>query len=143
MADAASLSDNLEFTVALLASGVAAVPLFRRLGLGSVLGYFAAGLLIGPSVLGIFDDPETMLHVSELGVVMFLFLIGIELRPQKLWAMRGQIFGVGLVQVLAGMALLTGVGVALGLAPVVAFVAGTGFVLSSTAVIMSVLAERG
>lgn len=143
MADAASLSDNLEFTVALLASGVAAVPLFRRLGLGSVLGYFAAGLLIGPSVLGIFDDPETMLHVSELGVVMFLFLIGIELRPQKLWAMRGQIFGVGLVQVLAGMALLTGVGLALGLAPVVAFVAGTGFVLSSTAVIMSVLAERG
>ncbi|MFN4038114.1 MAG: monovalent cation:proton antiporter-2 (CPA2) family protein [Erythrobacter sp.] len=143
MADAASLSDNLGLTVALLASGVAAVPLFRRLGLGSVLGYFAAGLLVGPSVLGIFTDPEAILHISELGVVMFLFLIGIELRPRKLWAMRSQIFGVGLVQVLVCMALLSGVGLALGLAPVVAFVAGTGFVLSSTAVIMSVLAERG
>jgi len=143
MADAASLSDNLGLTVVLLASGVAAVPLFRRLGLGSVLGYFAAGLLVGPSVLGVFSDPEAILHVSELGVVMFLFLIGIELRPRKLWAMRSQIFGVGLVQVLVCMVLLTGVGIALGLAPVVAFVAGTGFVLSSTAVIMSVLAERG
>lgn len=143
MADAASLSDNLGLTVVLLASGVAAVPLFRRLGLGSVLGYFAAGLLVGPSVLGIFSDPEAILHVSELGVVMFLFLIGIELRPRKLWAMRSQIFGVGLVQVMVCMVLLTAVGIALGLAPVVAFVAGTGFVLSSTAVIMSVLAERG
>lgn len=143
MADASSLSDNLGLTVVLLASGVAAVPLFRRLGLGSVLGYFAAGLLVGPSVLGIFTDPEAILHVSELGVVMFLFLIGIELRPRKLWAMRGAIFGVGLVQVLVCMALLTGVGLALGLSPVVAFVAGTGFVLSSTAVIMSALAERG
>lgn len=143
MADASSLSDNLGLTVVLLASGVAAVPLFRRLGLGSVLGYFAAGLLVGPSVLGIFTDPEAILHVSELGVVMFLFLIGIELRPRKLWAMRGAIFGVGLAQVLVCMALLTGVGLALGFNPVVAFVAGTGFVLSSTAVIMSALAERG
>lgn len=143
MADASTLSDNLGLTVVLLASGVAAVPLFRRLGLGSVLGYFAAGLLVGPSGLRIFADPEAILHVSELGVVMFLFLIGIELRPRKLWAMRGQIFGVGLVQVLLCITLLTAAGLALGLAPVVAFVAGTGFVLSSTAVIMSVLAERG
>ena len=143
MADAGSVSDNLGLAVVLLGSGVAAVPLFRRLGLGSVLGYFAAGLLVGPSGLGIFSDPEAILHVSELGVVLFLFLIGIELRPRKLWAMREAIFGVGLVQVLVCMALLTGVGLALGLAPVVAFVAGTGFVLSSTAVIMSVLAERG
>jgi glutathione-regulated potassium-efflux system protein KefB len=143
MADASNLSDNLELAVVLLASGVAAVPFFRRLGLGSVLGYFAAGLIVGPSALGIFTDPETILHVSELGVVMFLFLIGIELRPRKLWAMRKAIFGVGVVQVMVCMALLWGVGLALGLAPVVAFVAGTGFVLSSTAVIMSVLAERG
>lgn len=143
MADASTLNENLGFTVALLAAGVAAVPLFRRLGLGSVLGYFAAGLLIGPSVLGIFTDPAAILHISELGVVMFLFLIGIELRPQKLWAMRSQIFGVGLAQVLACTALLTAAGLALGFAPVVAFVAGAGFVLSSTAVIMSVLTERG
>ncbi len=112
MADTSGLSDNLGFTVALLASGVAAVPLFRRLGLGSVLGYFAAGLMIGPSVLSIFTDPSAILHVSELGVVMFLFLIGIELRPQKLWAMRSQIFGVGLAQVLLCIALLTGASLA-------------------------------
>ncbi len=143
MADASSVSDNLGLAVVLLGSGVAAVPLFRRLGLGSVLGYFAAGLLVGPSALRIFSDPEAILHVSELGVVLFLFLIGIELRPRKLWAMRSQIFGVGLAQVLVCMGLLTVVGLLLGLAPIVAFVAGTGFVLSSTAVIMSVLAERG
>ena len=68
-----------------------AVPLFRRLGLGSVLGYFAAGVLVGPSVLGLFTDAQSILHFSELGVVMFLFVIGLELRPPKLWTMRGQI----------------------------------------------------
>ncbi len=129
--------------VVLLASAVVAVPLFRRLGLGSVLGYFAGGLLVGPSVLGIFTEPATILHISELGVVMFLFLIGVEMRPQKLWGMRGQIFGLGLTQVLICMALLTGAGMLLGLSPVVAFIAGSGFVLSSTAVIMAVLKERG
>ncbi|WP_211246231.1 cation:proton antiporter [Cereibacter changlensis] len=129
--------------IVLLGSAVVAVPLFRRLGLGSVLGYFAGGLLVGPSVLGIFTEPSTILHISELGVVMFLFLIGVEMRPRKLWGMRGQIFGLGLGQVLLCMALLTGAGLLLGLAPVTAFIAGAGFVLSSTAVIMSVLQERG
>lgn len=129
--------------VVLLGSAVVFVPLFRKLGLGSVLGYFAGGLLVGPSVLGIFTEPSTILHVSELGVVMFLFLIGLEMRPRKLWALRTQIFGLGLAQVLACMALLTGAGILLGLSPVIAFIAGAGFVLSSTAVIMSVLQERG
>ncbi|SFD50432.1 monovalent cation:proton antiporter-2 (CPA2) family protein [Roseivivax sediminis] len=130
--------------VVLLGAAVVAVPLFRRLGLGSVLGYFAAGALVGPSVLGLFADPDTILHVAELGVVMFLFIIGLELRPQKLWAMRGQIFGLGFAQVSLAIALLTlaGVGV-FGLPPVTALIAGAGFVLSSTAVIMSTLQERG
>jgi glutathione-regulated potassium-efflux system protein KefB len=130
--------------VTLMGAAVVAVPLFRRLGLGSVLGYFAAGTLVGPSVLGLFTDPVTILHVAELGVVMFLFVIGLELRPQKLWTMRGQIFGLGLVQVLVAIVLLTIAGIAVFTLPLTtAFVAGSGFVLSSTAVIMSALQERG
>ena len=130
--------------VVLMGAAVVAVPLFRRLGLGSVLGYFAAGALVGPSVLGFFVDPDTILHFAELGVVMFLFVIGLELRPQKLWVMRGQIFGLGLVQVSLATALLTVAGMMVfGLAPITAFIAGAGFVLSSTAVIMSTLQERG
>lgn len=129
--------------VVLLGSAVVAVPLFRRLGLGSVLGYFTGGLLVGPSVLGVFTEPATILHVSELGVVMFLFLIGLEMRPQKLWALRREIFGLGLAQVASCIALLTGAGVLAGLPPVHAFIAGSGFVLSSTAVVVSVLRERG
>jgi len=130
--------------VVLMGAAVVAVPLFRRLGLGSVLGYFAAGALVGPSVLGLFTDPDTILHFAELGVVMFLFVIGLELRPQKLWALRGQIFGLGLAQVSLAIALLTIAGmVAFELPLVTAFIAGAGFVLSSTAVIMSVLQERG
>ncbi len=130
--------------VVLMGAAVIAVPLFRRLGLGSVLGYFAAGALVGPSVLGLFTDPDAILHFAELGVVMFLFVIGLELRPQKLWALRGQIFGLGLVQVSLAIALLSLAGaVIFALPPVTAFIAGAGFVLSSTAVIMSTLQERG
>ncbi len=138
------LAQTIGPVIVLMGAAVVAVPLFRRLGLGSVLGYFAAGALVGPSVLGLFTDPDAILHFAEIGVVMFLFVIGLELRPQKLWAMRGQIFGLGLAQVAAAIALLTAVGVlAFGLAPVTAFVAGSGFVLSSTAVIMTILQERG
>lgn len=139
----AGIAQTLGPVVVLLGSAVVAVPLFRKLGLGSVLGYFAGGLMVGPSVLGIFSEPSTILHISELGVVMFLFLIGTEMRPQKLWAMRIQIFGLGLAQVLFCIVLLTGAGLILGLSPGAAFIAGSGFVLSSTAVIMSTLKERG
>lgn len=139
----AGITQTLGPVVVLLGSAVIAVPLFRALGLGSVLGYFAGGLLVGPSGLGFFSAPETILHISELGVVMFLFLIGVEMRPQKLWALRSRIFGLGLAQVLCCTGLLVGTGVLLGLSPSAAFIAGAGFVLSSTAVIMSVLKERG
>jgi glutathione-regulated potassium-efflux system protein KefB len=134
---------DLGHAVALLAAAVVAVPLFRKLGLGAVLGYLCAGLLIGPFGLGLFRDPQAILHVAELGVVLFLFLIGLEMRPGKLWAMRGQIFGLGLAQVLACGALLSGVGIALGWPPAVAVIGAMGFVLSSTAVIMKMLDERG
>ncbi len=134
---------GLGHTVVLLSAAVVAVPLFRRAGLGSVLGYLAAGLAIGPFGLAIFTDAATLLHIAELGVVMFLFVIGLEMRPSKLWKLRRQIFGLGVAQVLACGAALTLVGMAAGFAAPVAAVGAMGFVLSSTAVIMQILDEAG
>jgi glutathione-regulated potassium-efflux system protein KefB len=134
---------GLGHAVVLLAAAVIAVPLFRKLGLGAVLGYLCAGLLIGPFGLALFHEPQAILHVAELGIVLFLFLIGLEMRPTKLWAMRRDIFGLGLTQVLACGALLTGVGYLFGWSPSVALIGAMGFVLSSTAVIMKMLDERG
>ena len=111
MADAGAGADLVQ-AVALLGAGVVAVPIFKRLGLGSVLGYLAAGLVIGPFGLGLFTDPQAILHVAELGVVMFLFIIGLEMQPSRLWALRREIFGLGVAQVLVCGALLTGVGAA-------------------------------
>ena len=101
--------------VTLLGAAVVAVPLFKRLGLGAVLGYLAAGLAIGPYGLGLVTDAQTILHVAELGVVMFLFVIGLEMKPSHLWDLRGQIFGLGSLQVVVCALLLTGVGMALSL----------------------------
>jgi glutathione-regulated potassium-efflux system protein KefB len=134
---------GLGHAVALLAAGVVAAPIFLRLGLGSVLGYLAAGLAIGPYGLRVINDPDAVLSVAEFGVVMFLFIIGLETRPAKLWALRKDIFGLGLAHVLACAALLTAVGVLFGLAPHVALIAAMGFALSSTAVIMKMLDDIG
>lgn len=128
--------------VVLLAAAVIAVPLFRRLGLGSVLGYLAAGLVIGPFGFGVFHDPQAIIHVAELGVVLFLFLIGLEMQPARLWTMRGEIFGLGLLQVGIAIVALSWVGVALGYPVIPSLVAGTGFVLTSTAIVMQMLTER-
>lgn len=98
----------------LLAAGVAAVPVFKKIGLGSVLGYLAAGLAIGPFGFGFFAEPQAIIHVAELGVVMFLFIIGLEMQPSKLWGIRKDIFGLGALQVLAAMAALTGIGLSFG-----------------------------
>ena len=140
MADAGGLGLG---QAALLGAGVLAVPIFRKLGLGSVLGYLAAGLAIGPFGLGLFSEPETILHVAEFGVVIFLFIIGLEMRPTRLWSLRKEIFGLGAAQVAVCGLMLTLTGLALGLSPAVAFVGAMGFVLSSTAVIMQMLEERG
>lgn len=129
--------------VALLAAGVIAVPIFKRLGLGSVLGYLAAGLAIGPFGLKIFTDAESILHTAELGVVMFLFVIGLEMKPSRLWNLRGQIFGLGAAQVCICGGLLTALGVAYDFPLILSFIAGMGFVLSSTAIVMQILDERG
>src|SRR5690606_24115391 len=142
-AEAAHHGVDLVPIVALLAAGTIAVPLFKRIGLGSVLGYLAAGVLLGPSGIGLIRDPASVRAASALGVVLFLFIIGLEMEPSKLWALRKQIFGLGVIQVGVCGALLTGVGVLLGFAPVVAFVFGMGFVMTSTAIVMQILGERG
>lgn len=133
---------DLVSVVTLLGAAVVAVPVFKRIGLGSVLGYLAAGLMIGPFGLGLFSDPMAILHVAELGVVMFLFIIGLEMEPSKLWAMRRDIFGLGLLQVLLCVALLGLVGVALGYPYALSLIAGAGFTLTSTAIVMQMLQER-
>ena len=140
MADPAGM--NLGHAVVLLSAAVVAVPLFRKFGLGSVLGYLAAGVIIGPFALGMIGDAEAILHVAEFGVVMFLFIIGLEMRPAKLWKLRKEIFGLGAAQVITAALLLTASAMAFGIPAAVAFVGASGFVLSSTAVIMQTLDER-
>ena len=125
-----------------LAAGVIAVPLFKRIGLGSVLGYLAAGMAIGPWGLGLIGHPETVLHFAEFGVVMLLFLIGLELDPQRLRTLRRPIFGMGSVQVVVTAAMVAAVAWALGQPPVVALIAGMGFAMSSTAIALASLQEK-
>jgi len=134
---------DLGALVILLGSAVIAVPIFKRIGFGSVLGYLAAGLVIGPFGFRVFTEPAEILHVAELGVVMFLFIIGLEMQPSRLWGMRQQIFGLGFAQVAVCILLLSWVGVALGYSPQTSLIAGTGFVLTSTAIVMQMLQERG
>lgn len=125
-----------------LAAAVVAVPIFKRLGLGSVLGYLAAGALIGPSGLGFVREVESTLHFAEFGVVLLLFVIGLELQPALLWKMRGQVFGLGGAQVAGSTILFTLGGLALGLPPGTAVVAGFGLSLSSTAFVIQLLGEK-
>ena len=133
---------GLGTAVALLGAAVVAVPLFRRFGLGAVLGYLAAGLAIGPSALGVVREPEAVLHVAELGVVLLLFIIGLEMRPARLWSLRREIFGLGAIQVLTCAVLLIGLALLAGLPWPAAVIAGFGFALSSTAIVMQLLEER-
>lgn len=141
--EAAQHGVDLVPVVVLLAAAVVSVPLFRRVGLDSVLGYLAAGLAIGPFGLGLFSDPAAIINVAELGVVMFLFIIGLEMQPSRLWSLRGEILGLGALQVGCCGLLLTGVGMLLGYFAPVAFVFGMGFVLTSTAIVFQLLNERG
>lgn len=126
-----------------LGAAVIAVPLSKRIGLGSVLGYLLAGIVIGPWGLGLIAEVETVLHFAEFGVVMMLFLIGLELNLDKLWDLRVPIFGLGGLQVLATIALVLGLGMALGLDWRLALVAGMGVAMSSTAIAVQTMTERG
>lgn len=140
---AAEGTGQLVSVVTLLSAAVIVVPLFKKIGLGSVLGYLAAGLIVGPFGLKLFNDPQSIIHVAELGVVMFLFIIGLEMKPSHLWGLRRQIFGLGSAQIILSAILLTAVGLWLGFSWQVAFVGASGFVLTSTAIVMQVLSERG
>ena len=128
--------------VVYLSAAVIAVPLFARIGLGSVLGYLAAGVCIGPWGLGLIKNVGDILHFSEIGVVLLLFLIGLELEPRKLWTMRRPILGVGGTQVLVTAGLLFPLGMWLGLRWQTALVAALGLALSSTAIALQSLKEK-
>ncbi len=129
-------------TAIYLSAAVIAVPLFKKLRLGAVLGYLAAGIIIGPQALGLVSDVENMLHFSELGVVLLLFIIGLELQPSRLWVLRKSVFGLGGAQVVVTAALLGLIAYSLGLTPESALVAGLGLSLSSTAFVLQILAEK-
>jgi CPA2 family monovalent cation:H+ antiporter-2 len=127
----------------LLCGAIIAAPLFKKIGLGTVLGYLSAGIVIGP-LLRIITDGEEILHFAELGVVLLLFIIGLELKPSRLWQMRRDIFGLGLAQVMISAALIFGVVMAvLGQNWAAAVVIGFGLALSSTAFGIQILEERG
>ncbi|THC45412.1 glutathione-regulated potassium-efflux system protein KefC [Massilia sp. Mn16-1_5] len=132
----------LSNAVVYLGAAVLAVPLARRLGLGAVLGYLLAGMAIGPWGFGLITQVETILHFSEFGVVLLLFLIGLELEPARLWSMRRPIFGWGTAQVLGVAAVLFGAALLLGVAWQVALVGALGLSLSSTAIALATLGER-
>jgi glutathione-regulated potassium-efflux system ancillary protein KefC len=125
-----------------LAAAVIAVPLARVLGLGSIIGYLVAGIAIGPWGLKLVTDAKTILSVAEFGVVLMLFLVGLELEPRRLWAMRRPIFGWGTVQVGASAALMAGVALLFGVPWPLAVAASLGLAMSSTAIGLAVLDER-
>ena len=125
-----------------LAAAVVAVPLAKRLGLGAVLGYLLAGMAIGPWGLGLIGDVEDILHFSEFGVVLLLFLIGLELEPDRLWSLRRQIFGWGTAQVGLVTAALFAAALLVGIDWRVALIASLGLSLSSTAIALATLGER-
>ncbi|MGF1874306.1 glutathione-regulated potassium-efflux system protein KefB [Photobacterium frigidiphilum] len=140
-------NDVLSVTVVFLAAAVVAVPIAQRLGLGSVLGYLIAGIAIGPWGLGLISDVEAILHFSEFGVVLLLFLIGLELNPKKLWQMRSPILGLGGGQVLVTSLVIAGIVMACSnMMPSItwrdALVIGMGLALSSTAIALRVIEEK-
>ena len=130
-----------EASIFLLAA-VITVPIFRRLRLGAVLGYLTAGVVIGPWMLGLVTDVDNLQHFAELGVVLLLFVIGLELQPSRLWVLRKTVFGLGGAQVAVTGAVLAAAGLAFGQSWQSALVMGLGLAMSSTAFVLQVLAER-
>lgn len=136
--------DSILFeTFIYLCAAVVAVPIAQRLGLGSVLGYLTAGILIGPLLGLVGSETETIRHVAEFGVVLMLFLVGLELQPQALWAMRARFLGLGGLQVVVSALLIAAAGLVVGLDWRVALAVGLIFSLSSTAIVLQTLSEKG
>jgi monovalent cation:proton antiporter-2 (CPA2) family protein len=134
---------HLAEAAALLLAAVVLVPLFRLAGLGAVLGYLAAGMLIGPWGFGLVADIEATMEVAEFGVVLLLFLIGLELEPRRLWVLRRTVFGLGGAQVVVTGAVLATAAMVFGMDWRTALVAGLALALSSTALVLTSLSERG
>ena len=129
-------------TLVYLLAAVICVPLSRRLGLGSVLGYLAAGIIIGPFGFSVVTDAEHILHFAEIGVVFLLFIVGLELQPSRLWVMRRMVFGLGAAQVICSAVAIALVAWAMGLSGNAATVVGLVLALSSTAFVLQMLAEK-
>ncbi|MBJ2285844.1 cation:proton antiporter [Pseudomonas sp. MF6755] len=140
--ETASHGLSLVTPLVFLGAAVLAVPLSRLLKLGAVIGYLVAGLAVGPSGLGLIDDPASVLTLAELGVVLLLFIIGLELKPSRLWAMRRDIAGLGLCQVVLCGGVLAGLAMLAGLNWQAAVIAGAGLGLSSTAFAVPLMEER-
>jgi monovalent cation:proton antiporter-2 (CPA2) family protein len=137
--DLAYLTD----VIILLAAAVVAVPMARIAGLGTVPGFLIAGMIVGPSVLGLIDNREEIAHLAELGVVLLLFVIGIELKPSRLWAMRRAVFGLGTLQVaIAGLAVGMAVFLLFGVDVQAAALIGPALALSSTAFVLQLLIDQ-
>jgi monovalent cation:proton antiporter-2 (CPA2) family protein len=132
----------LQESVIYLLAAIISVPISRRLGFGSVLGYLAAGIIIGPFGFAFVRDPEHILHFAELGVVLLLFIVGLELQPSRLWVLRKMVFGLGTAQVLLSAALLAVLASLYGLGLTAAIVTGFILALSSTAFVLQMLAEK-
>lgn len=144
-ADHAHAISDLLFAAAILLGGaLTAVLLFRRLGLGAVLGYLTAGILLGPDGIALIDNPEALLGVSEIGIVLLLFLVGLELSPSRLWQLRQDIFGLGLTQVLlCGIAITAIVYTGTPFSFAAALALGMPLALSSTAQVLPMLQSAG
>lgn len=134
--------DFLFYSLILLLAAVIVVPIAKRSGLGTVLGYIVAGVIIGPFGFGFITEAETLLHFSEFGVVMMLFLIGLELEPKVLWRLRKSLLGLGSSQVLITTTLITLTGMAFGISWPIALTIGMGLTLSSTAICLQIMGER-
>lgn len=129
--------------LALLLATVVVIPIFHKIRLGAILGYMTAGIILGPWGFGVITEVEDVRHLAEFGVIFLLFVLGIELKPDKLWQMRKMVFGLGLGQLLISAAAIYGISLWLGLGHSTALIVGFGLALSSTAFCLSLLAERG
>lgn len=136
------MTNYLEQALVFIGSSVILVPIFHRLGFGSIIGYLMAGILVGPSGLKLISDSQSVLHFAEFGVVILLFIIGLEIQPRKLWTMKGNLVGLGGAQILICTFIFTLFGFYLGLSTIAAIVVGFGLSLSSTAFALQTLTEK-
>lgn len=136
------MTNYTEQALVFIGSSVILVPIFHRLGFGSIIGYLMAGILVGPSGLKLISDSQSVLHFAEFGVVILLFIIGLEIQPRKLWTMKGSLIGLGGAQVVLCSLLFTGLGLCFGLSTLAAIVVGFGLSLSSTAFALQTLTDK-